>query len=117
MLPGNDFAQLRRMGNLLDHYTQHRTEALASEQQPESLLAFCWSHLNAPNQHSHQDGGASHHQLPLQSLGTGLMVFMSPMPHFLLQAPPSPATTQPEGPSLVLGSVFSEPPFQPPILA
>jgi hypothetical protein len=87
LLPGNDFSQLLRLENLFEHYGQHQAEARERHEAGESFLAFCWSHLNTPNGHDHHDGGASHQGLPLQSIGSGLMVFVTPAPNWQLQPP------------------------------
>lgn len=68
LLPQLDGSQLTRVGQLWQHFDQHRTE-LTDTGGELSFLDFLYEHYLAPEQHDHPDR-SQHEQLPFQHFGS-----------------------------------------------
>lgn len=71
-LPQFDGSQLARLGQLWQHFGQHRVENQSSGEDL-SFLDFLYEHYLAPEKHDHPDR-SQHEQLPFQHLGAGPFV-------------------------------------------
>ncbi len=83
LIPRTDFSQLVYLGDLKEHYQEHKAEA-AQRNQPITFFDFLYQHFIDSNQHSDVDHEEDHHQLPLQTMNgfTNFMVTNSFLLHF-----------------------------------
>jgi len=82
-IPRTDFSQLVYLGDLKDHYLEHK---VAAEQQNLSITFFDFlcQHFIDSNHHGEVDHEEDHHQLPLQTMNNfvEMMVTTSFLPYF-----------------------------------
>jgi len=82
-IPRTDFSQLVYLGDLKEHYLEHKAEA-AAQDLSITFFEFLYQHFIDSNQHSDADHEDDHHELPLQTMNNfvEMMVTTSLLPHF-----------------------------------
>lgn len=82
-IPRTDFSQLVHLGELKEHYLEHKKEA-ALEGVSITLFAFLYQHFIDSSEHSDADHEEDHHELPLQTMNSfvNLMVTNASLPDF-----------------------------------
>ena len=68
-IPRTDFSQLVYLGDLKEHYLEHKAEA-AEQNLSITLFEFLYQHFIDSNEHSDVDHEEDHHQLPLQTMNS-----------------------------------------------
>lgn len=77
LIPRTDFSQLVYLGDLKEHYLEHKTEA-AQQNLSISFFEFLYQHFIDSNQHSEIDHEEDHHQLPLQTMNSFVNLMLTP---------------------------------------
>jgi hypothetical protein len=72
VLPQFDGSQLARLGQLWQHFGEHRMEEQSAGAEL-SFLDFLYEHYLAPEKHDHPDR-SPHEQLPFQHLGASTFI-------------------------------------------
>ncbi|MFK7982988.1 MAG: hypothetical protein AB8G86_23615 [Saprospiraceae bacterium] len=75
-IPRTDFSQLVYLGELKEHYQEHKAEA-ELQNLSITLFEFLYQHFIDSNQHADVDHEEDHHQLPLQTMN-GFVDLMIP---------------------------------------
>jgi hypothetical protein len=99
-LPQFDGSQLARLGQLWQHFGEHRVEIQPSGAEL-SFLDFLYEHYLAPEQHDHPDR-SQHDQLPFQHLGAGPFITVTAAATLL----PEPVELPESRPELGYRNVF-----------